>query len=95
MQQDDGAPKLQNLDAFMQILGDRFEDHTAAWHAEICICSMRQGKQMVAEYIQNFHSLEAHLRDWLKCMLAYLLVFCSGRPKQKAVSHLCALGGAP
>lgn len=46
---EEGALKLQNLDAFMQILGDIFEDPTAAWHAETCICSMRQGKQMMAQ----------------------------------------------
>ncbi|KAK9395687.1 sugar phosphate exchanger 3 [Crotalus adamanteus] len=55
----------------MQALQDRFEDPTAAQHAKARICSLRQGKRPVAEYIQDFCSLVAHLRDWPEHMLVY------------------------
>lgn len=47
---------LSNQDTFMQILKGRF--HT-----------LKQGKWLVTGYIQDFHSLARHLRDWPKCML--------------------------
>lgn len=55
--------ELQELDAFIQALQDRFEDPTVARHAEIHICFLWQGKQPVTEYIQDFRSLAAHLKD--------------------------------
>lgn len=48
---DEGTPELQDLDAFMQMLQNIFEDPTMAWCAETCICSQWQGKQLLAEYI--------------------------------------------
>lgn len=57
----EGVLEQQYLDAFMQSLLDRFKDITAAWHAETCIHSIQQDKQLVAEYIQDFCSLMVHL----------------------------------
>ncbi|KAK9401987.1 hypothetical protein NXF25_010343 [Crotalus adamanteus] len=68
---DKGALDMQDLDAFMQALQDSSKDPTAAWHAETCMRTLWQGKWLVAEYIQDFRSLVAHLRDRPECMLFY------------------------
>lgn len=54
---------LGDLDAFMQILRRRFEDPMVAQCTESCIHTLKQGKWLVAEYIQDFHSLASHLPD--------------------------------
>lgn len=61
--------ELGNLNAFMQILWERFKDPMAAWHTESHIHTLKQGKQPVLEYIQDFCSLSSHLPDWPKHML--------------------------
>lgn len=50
---DSRAPELGDLDTFMQILRTRFEKVVRC--AESCICTFKQGKQLVIEYIQDFH----------------------------------------
>lgn len=53
----------------MQIPEGQFEDSMMAHRTEACICILKQGKQPVTEYIQDFLSLASHLRDWPKHML--------------------------
>ncbi|KAK9407787.1 hypothetical protein NXF25_006561 [Crotalus adamanteus] len=66
---DAGVRRVDDLDAFMQNLQGQFEDSIAARHAESCICTLKQGKWLVADYIQEFCSLASHLSNWPKCML--------------------------
>lgn len=60
---DEDVPELIDLDAFMQSLQEHFEDLLAACCAEAHIRALKQGKQSVMEYIQDFRRLASHLWD--------------------------------
>lgn len=62
----EGAPELGNISAFLEGLWARLWDPTQARWAESEIHSIKQGNWSMAEYIQEFCSLAGKLRVWPK-----------------------------
>lgn len=88
---DEDAPELIDLNTFMQALQKHFKYPLAARHAETRVFALKQGKQLVTEYIQDFHQLISHLGDWPE----HLLVTHFRDGLNKELYHICLSRGVP